>query len=275
MQYHALFSFVHEISLYDEYGLDDFRPPYAIGCSKRVHGSANPALSPAHFSAILASISSAHSLLNIFIAMAADTLRCCPVSVFSRTAYAIFLLVKISVSTIQDNGALSGLVQPEATNIKWYIHQVLKKLEEVSTLHCRVAAKWLLIIQKIQEWFSEFIIVQSGEGSPSTELELIEPLRHFSIRAENRPLDTDESPTIVRKDYQGNQGEQASRQEAAVVGVSSAPGEPFSELEFPMSPYGLNALAATPSKDADSWMFAPAGGEEGADVFQPANWAGL
>src|SRR3569833_345822 len=249
IQYHAMFSFIHEIGLYSQYKPDDIRPPYTISSTDVVIQNNTPSnLSPAHLSAILACVSSARSLIHTFLAMSAETLRCCPVSVHARMCYTVDVLVKISVSSIQPSGILNGRLQPEATNMEWYFHHIVQKLTDPSLLQCRKAQKWVAVVRKIEGWYTQFMAVQSGETPASTTQGLIEPLKHLNIRVEGH-IDEAERPSA--QDFEGFQIRRK-------IGEDPPP-----EFEFPIFPSEAGSLPPLLPNETDIWLFGEAEDEMG------------
>jgi hypothetical protein len=113
-------------------GHREFILPLILLYSTLYYVTVTPVLTPIHLSSIMRYLSSAQALLDVFISMSQDLIRCSPVMVYARTCYAVIILVKISVSTVMNCGALHGVLQAEVTRVAGYLRRIARKLTKVS-----------------------------------------------------------------------------------------------------------------------------------------------
>ncbi|KAH6876583.1 hypothetical protein B0T10DRAFT_610302 [Thelonectria olida] len=182
IQYHAVTCLVNEVGLHLEYSPDDFKPPYAIfEPNKNIREPSLAVLSPAHLGCIINCVSAAQGLCDIFISMSTDYIQCFPVAIYARLNYALVILVKTSVSILSPNGALRGIMALEMTRMDHYLGEVTRKLAVVAANNCRLATKWLEVIQSMAAWFQQFCDSMLGGGDNAIELGILEPLKHLNI----------------------------------------------------------------------------------------------
>ncbi|KAI5456921.1 hypothetical protein BGZ63DRAFT_428361 [Mariannaea sp. PMI_226] len=182
MQYFAMTCLANEVGLHFEYSPDDFKPPYVIHETTRVHAE-NSILSftPNHLDCIINCVSAAQSSCDTFIAMSTEYIQCLPIATYARLGYALVVLVKVSVSTHSANGALKGIMPPETTRADQYLEQVVAKLSATGISGCRAAVKWLEVIESIADWFQLFLSSAADGVNGRVDVGILEPLKHLNL----------------------------------------------------------------------------------------------
>lgn len=92
----------------------------------------------------------------------------------------LVVLVKVSVSILSPNGALCGVMAPEMTRVGDCFAKVTWKLRAVAENSCRVAAKWLEIIDSMAVWFWRLREAVST-GCEGVDLGILEPLKYLNV----------------------------------------------------------------------------------------------
>ncbi|KAH8881850.1 hypothetical protein GQ53DRAFT_734611 [Thozetella sp. PMI_491] len=184
IQYNAVLSLVNEIGLYMEYDPDDFRPPYLIGKLNRApKPQTHPKLSPAHLSAIMTCVTAAHDGLEVFLSISTNSLQCGPASLYSRMLYLTVVLLKVAVSVVVKSGALYGIVRAETIKAELYLKRLVQKVTETAKKGCRIAEKWLGILERLSTWFENRMEDASWKEEDTIEQDLISPLKLLNLQS--------------------------------------------------------------------------------------------
>jgi hypothetical protein len=152
MAYHYSMIYAHEIAIHDEHPAEDFRPPFRI--DKILPIQNDNRLTPAHSDGIATIISSAHSLLDIMLAMDIDTLRSIPIYNYVRMTYACIILVKLYVSSRSSQSQIGTVVDSQNLRIGFYLENLVTLLTEaVGPMECRSPYTFLGLLMRLRDWY--------------------------------------------------------------------------------------------------------------------------
>lgn len=113
-------------------------------------------VSPSAISAIATVVESAHTVLDTFTSMEARDLRVFPIIAWSRMAYCVVLLIKISVSAASPTSELSKLLDIESLKVDFYIKKLVTIIKEaVGPQKARIPSKFLKIVAKFGIWYHQ------------------------------------------------------------------------------------------------------------------------
>ncbi|EWC43623.1 hypothetical protein DRE_01510 [Drechslerella stenobrocha 248] len=175
---HTLSLFMHEVALHGEHSVDDFRIPFSDDklmqqpdASKPPYtAGAAPPLTQTHINALFTCLSSAHSLLDRFLQLTVDEMRCLPVLFFARVAYSFVLLIKIFFSASAANSEVGRVVQKPQLKLDMYFEKLLALLKAASADDkSKPAAKFFMILTMLSHWYQ----YQKRAGTKSTRRQSI------------------------------------------------------------------------------------------------------
>ncbi|KAK6539304.1 hypothetical protein TWF694_009537 [Orbilia ellipsospora] len=185
---HTLSLFMHEVALHGDHSAEDFRPPFLterlIRTPDSVKPGAMPQLTQTHINALFSCLSSAHGLLDGFLNLSVDELRCLPVLFFARVAYSIVLLIKIYFSASAANSELGKVIDKPQLKLDYYFDKLLALLKAAAADDkSKPAAKFQMILTMLSHWYSyqqrvgnkpgrrQSVAVPQDAGSPAMKRE--------------------------------------------------------------------------------------------------------
>lgn len=152
LQYHNSQLYLYEIALHFDHAPADFAPPYDLAKILSIHTV--PGADTSFLFATTTIISSAHSLLEILLAMDIEALRSLPIANFVRMAYAVSLLVKLYISSKSPTSSIGALLDPESLNLGTYLSTLVDKLvAAVGQKECRAPYVFLGFLMRLYSWY--------------------------------------------------------------------------------------------------------------------------
>ncbi|KAK6338684.1 hypothetical protein TWF696_009496 [Orbilia brochopaga] len=168
---HTLSLFMHEVALHGDHSVDDFRMPFMTEKLIAHPESVKPPpggmsqLTQTHINALFTCLSSAHSLLDRFLQLTVDEMRCLPVLFFARVAYSVVLLIKIFFSASATNSEVGKVIDKPQLKLDSYFEKLLALLKAASADDkSKPAAKFYMILTMLNHWYQ----YQKRMGSKST-----------------------------------------------------------------------------------------------------------
>ncbi|KAF3276299.1 hypothetical protein TWF970_006271 [Orbilia oligospora] len=155
---YTLSLFMHEVALHGDHSTEDFRPPFLterlIRQPDSVKPGSMPQLTQTHIHALFSCLSSAHGLLDGFLNITVDELRCVPVLFFARVAYSIVLLIKIYFSASAANSELGKVIDKPQLKLDYYFEKLLALLKAASADdRSKPATKFFMILTMLSHWY--------------------------------------------------------------------------------------------------------------------------
>ncbi|KAK6522817.1 hypothetical protein TWF281_002248 [Arthrobotrys megalospora] len=155
---YTLSLFMHEVALHGDHSTEDFRPPFIterlIRQPDSVKPGSMPQLTQTHIHALFSCLSSAHGLLDGFLNITVDELRCVPVLFFARVAYSIVLLIKIYFSASAANSEVGKVIDKPQLKLDYYFEKLLALLKAASADdRSKPAAKFFMILTMLNHWY--------------------------------------------------------------------------------------------------------------------------
>ncbi|KAK0100040.1 hypothetical protein ONS95_013146 [Cadophora gregata] len=152
IQYHHSQLFLHEIALHDDHPPEDFRPPFNLGKILSIHTM--PGAKHSFIDATANLISSAHSMLDIILAMELSVLRSLPVYNFVRMSYSIIILVKLYISSKSPTSKLGEVLDSERLKLGIYLKALIDLLiAAVGPMECRAPYTFLGMLMRFYGWY--------------------------------------------------------------------------------------------------------------------------
>ncbi|KAK6520088.1 hypothetical protein TWF506_000379 [Arthrobotrys conoides] len=155
---YTLSLFMHEVALHGDHSTEDFRPPFIterlIRQPDSIKPGSMPQLTQTHIHALFSCLSSAHGLLDGFLNITVDELRCVPVLFFARVAYSIVLLIKIYFSASAANSELGKVIDKPQLKLDYYFEKLLALLKAASADdRSKPATKFFMILTMLSHWY--------------------------------------------------------------------------------------------------------------------------
>ncbi|EPS42532.1 hypothetical protein H072_3502 [Dactylellina haptotyla CBS 200.50] len=155
---YTLSLFMHEVALHGDHSAEDFRPPFLterlIRQPDNVKTGAMPQLTQTHINALFSCLSSAHGLLDGFLNISVDELRCLPVLFFARVAYSVVLLIKIYFSASASNSEVGRVIDKPQLKLDHYFEKLLALLKAAQADDkSKPAAKFFMILTMLNHWY--------------------------------------------------------------------------------------------------------------------------
>ena len=137
-------------------------------------------MDPIYSEAVADCLSSAHSILDLFIDMDPHMIRCLPTVAYVRAIYAIVILIKLLQSATDPYSQLGPFIDLQNIQIERYMRGLYNHLQKVSDhSKCHVGNKFLGSLIAIRAWCCKIVSQQNSNEEQSDEL--IEPLLHLNI----------------------------------------------------------------------------------------------
>lgn len=150
MIFHKATLYLHELAIHDEHPAEDFKPPWHIEMIDPMKLRTEPSF--AEIDAMTTCISSAQSLISIFLSLSIDSVRALPThSFFSGVIYAAVILMKLDISASDPASKLGKYIDRETLRVKWYLDEITKSLTAaVGSEGFRVPSNFLGMFMKFQ-----------------------------------------------------------------------------------------------------------------------------
>lgn len=144
---------MHEMSLHS----DDF--DHMKGCfptTRLDDGLANmTAPSTAQLDAVLASFGAVTGIVEAFMEMDLESVRCLPVFNLVRVAYSIVVLIKIYFTATAPGSELGNVLPKETIKVDHYLDSMTSKfMAAAAEDKCRPAAKFLIVLIMLRGWLN-------------------------------------------------------------------------------------------------------------------------
>jgi len=112
-------------------------------------------LDPAYVNAILECVSSAKTVVKIFLAMDIETIRAVPALLYVRVIYSSVVLIKLEISANARGSQVGKILDSNSLNVRSYMTKTLTHLTKVVGMENKniLAAKFLMIFKKLTAWY--------------------------------------------------------------------------------------------------------------------------
>ncbi|MCJ1462438.1 hypothetical protein MMC07_001039 [Pseudocyphellaria aurata] len=182
MSYHVNNIYLHEMALYPDHNVEDFRPPFLVKTTTHVKDK-NTSISPAYLDAIMICLSSTHALLKEFLQTSVEALRVVPIVTYVRMAYGVVVLTKLHFSAISPTSEIGKVLDHDSLQVSQYLNRlVIHLVAIVGAEKNRMASKFLMILIKLKAWYGQH---KMRAHSTLNGDEQLEPCMHI------KPQDTE------------------------------------------------------------------------------------
>ena len=146
--------YMHEVALHINHNIDDFRAPFTEESLRAASGQ-SIIVSPSHSKALTECLTSVHGVLQAFFNMDIATIRALPIFYFVRVAYAVVVLIKLYFAVTAPASEVGKVISKEDLQVEHHLDTLLRIFHTIDDEESfRPANKFLLILGKLREWFT-------------------------------------------------------------------------------------------------------------------------
>jgi hypothetical protein len=165
---HIVNLYMHEVALHVDHNVDEFKPPFTEENLRPV-GEEPDALTPAHISALSTCLTAIEGVFDNFLLFDVETIRCLPVLLFVRVAYAVVVLIKMYFAAAAPNSELGKVINKDDMKVEHYLDGLVEKFRASSAEEkSRPSAKFLMVLLMLKTWFHRQC---EGKAPPNTGAE--------------------------------------------------------------------------------------------------------
>ncbi|RKU41608.1 hypothetical protein DL546_002312 [Coniochaeta pulveracea] len=156
LSYHVINLYMHEAVAQPDLIEEPQQQPYAA-----------ENLTGAHISAILACQVAIDGIIDVFLSMDVDSIRCLPVFNFVRITFAVVVLIKIYSAASTPNSKLRGAIDAKHMDVTKRLDALLEKFRLAAAKdQSRPANKFLIVLLMFRTWFQQ---QQQELGAPGVD----------------------------------------------------------------------------------------------------------
>ncbi|RFU25659.1 hypothetical protein B7463_g10687, partial [Scytalidium lignicola] len=165
MTEHVANLYMHEVALHVDHNIEEFKPPFSEDALRGSMSatSQQELLTPAHISALSVCLTSIDGIFSIFLKLEVDIIRCLPVIIFVRLAYAVVVLIKMYFAAATPNSELGKVINKDDMKVAQYLDGLVDIFRATAADdRSRTAAKFLMVLLMLKTWFH-----RQKDGKPS------------------------------------------------------------------------------------------------------------
>ena len=147
--------YLHEVALHSGSSDHDMQPPFVEESLAQLRPTNEFVMSPIYVKSLSTCLSNIYRLLDTFLSLTLEDIRCQPTFHFVRLVYAVVVLVKISVgSTVSEKIFCADKTENPVQTIHRYLSSLMEKLHSAADGgRCASAAKFGLVLLSIKMCF--------------------------------------------------------------------------------------------------------------------------
>ena len=143
---------MHEVAMHVNHNIDEFKPPFTEASLQGVASPQN--LTSAHIDALSTCLKAIDGVFDTFLGLHSDVIRCLPVLLFVRVAYAMVVLIKMYFAAALQNSELGKIINTEDMKVEKYLDDLVKLYTaSAEDEKSRPAAKFLKVLFMLKTWF--------------------------------------------------------------------------------------------------------------------------
>lgn len=183
--------YLHEVALHSGSTSDDMQPPFTEEVLATMKPTGRTIPSATHIKCLSDCLTNIYSMLDTFLSISVEDLRCQPVFQFVRVMYVLVVLVKINLGTSTQEPPNEEIATNGVRKIHAYINQLIERLHHAAEGdQCASAAKFGLVISSLKKCFEKLSESSELKGQPALVLTEV-PESSFT---ENRGFTTNGYP---------------------------------------------------------------------------------
>ena len=177
VNFHINNCYLHEISLHPDHDPEDFRPPFYVATQLISKIPTN--LNPAYVNAIMECVTSAQTILNIYINMSIAVVQSLPALIYVRVVYCCVVLIKLEVSSNAPSSELRNVLDPHTLSVSSNLQRCLAHQIAVVGTDGRniLGSKFLMIMKRLIGWYQSYKAQAANGGNVPEPFEPIGPIK--------------------------------------------------------------------------------------------------
>ena len=198
VNYHVNNVFMHEFSMHPDHDPEDFRPPFYV--ATQLISKIPTDQDPAYVNAIMECVSSAQSVLKLYLGMSIETVRALPALIYVRVLYCCVVLIKLEISMNAPSSELGNVLDQQSLNVSSYLQRILAHHVTIVGKEGRNVgpAKFLMILKRLIGWYHTYRSqLATGESAhqpfePATAMNPQNPAQsHDAVSQPDHPVKVD------------------------------------------------------------------------------------
>lgn len=172
---------------------NDMQPPFVEESLAQLKPSNEFVMSPIYVKSLSTCLSNIHRLLDTFLCLPLEDVRCQPTFQFVRLVYTVVVLVKISVgSTVSEEIFCADKKESREQTIHRYLSSLMEKLHSAADGgRCASAAKFGLVLLSIKRCFQR-MLKEAAHSTPAPTGFALANLGPGSVRPTSAPSNLSE-----------------------------------------------------------------------------------
>lgn len=185
---HVVDLYMHEIAMHVDHNVEEFKPPYN---EETIQGLVNPpkseVLTTTHVRALSQCLVAIDGVFDVFLKHSVEVLRCLPVANFVRVAYAVVVLIKMSLAASHTESGIGKIFVQSELKVEQRLDGLIHLFSGAAAGEkSRPSSKFLMVLVMLKTWFNRR---QQGlkqvEQSPKVSNSVTTPC--FEPHGDNQP----------------------------------------------------------------------------------------
>jgi hypothetical protein len=155
MTEHVVNLYIHEVAMHVDHNVEEFKPPFTEESIRSSIGDrSSDKLTPAHISALSNCLMAIDGIFENFFSYDVETIRCLPIYLFVRVAYAVVVLIKMYFAAATPNSELGNVINKDNMKVEQYLDTLVEIFKaSAAEEKSRPSAKFLMVLIMLKTWF--------------------------------------------------------------------------------------------------------------------------
>jgi hypothetical protein len=138
-----------------DHNVEEFKPPFTEESIRSGMGErSSDKLTPAHISALSSCLMAIDGIFENFFSFDVETIRCLPIYLFVRVAYAVVVLIKMYFAAATPNSELGNVINKDNMKVEQYLDTLVEIFKaSAADEKSRPSAKFLMVLIMLKTWF--------------------------------------------------------------------------------------------------------------------------
>ncbi|EPE28035.1 Zn2/Cys6 DNA-binding protein [Glarea lozoyensis ATCC 20868] len=153
---HVVNLYTHEVAMHVDHNVEEFKPPFTEeSIRSSVSERSSDKLTPAHISALSSCLMAIDGIFENFFSYDVETIRCLPIYLFVRVAYAVVVLIKMYFAAATPNSELGNVINKDNMKVEQYLDTLVDIFKaSAADEKSRPSAKFLMVLIMLKTWFN-------------------------------------------------------------------------------------------------------------------------
>jgi hypothetical protein len=155
LTYHVVNLYTHEVAMHVDHNVEEFKPPFTEESIRSGMGErSSDKLTPAHISALSSCLTAIDGIFENFFLFDVETIRCLPIYLFVRVAYAVVVLIKMYFAAATPNSELGNVINKDNMKVEQYLDTLVEIFKaSAADEKSRPSGKFLMVLIMLKTWF--------------------------------------------------------------------------------------------------------------------------